>query len=113
MAATMPRCARKSARELRIEPARVVAREGEHAIHVLIPAQRDEREAAHARQTGAEVIVLGRIEGAEPGLLEARELRKQRGRRVGELDLRVLLEDRRVVPEQVAQLEASGRRASG
>ena len=63
------------ASEIRVEPAWVVACEREHAVHVVVPPQRNAAQGSHTRKASAEVIVFGRVEGAQPRLLQLREVR--------------------------------------
>src|SRR4029079_12128320 len=56
-------------REIGIEAERIAAREREHALHLFVPAQRNERDAAHLAHT-AHRRVNRAIERPEPRLLE-------------------------------------------
>src|SRR5213079_1587062 len=74
------------------------------AVELLVTAQRDEREAVGTRDPRQQQLVVGLVEGPEPGALEVGELRRQRRQRIHEAHSRRLLERQTVPGEQMPDL---------
>ncbi len=88
-------------RQLLGEAQRVDAGKHQHAVELLVTAQRDERETPGTRDARQQQLVVGLVEGAQPRALEAGELRRHRRQRVDEAHSLQLLELRAVPGEQM------------
>jgi hypothetical protein len=86
------------------EAARVGAEEYQHAVELLLAVERDDGEAAAARDTGQEQLVIGEPERSEPGSLEVRRLGCRGRQHIDEVDSFELLERQPAAREQMADL---------